>query len=72
MKEGKEITRLEANEIIKDWHNSNKPYKRVVCVWKGQWYDLRDLTDKEIDLFIAKVSGIIPTKENTMNLDFRQ
>lgn len=65
----KKISREEADKIIIDWKNGNNPHKRIVCAWKGQWYDLRELTEKEIDVFTARLTGIVPTKENTLNIN---
>lgn len=65
----KKITRQEANEIIKDWNNSGKPYKRITAVWKGQWYDLRELSEAEINKFIYDLTGIKSTPENTANIE---
>jgi len=57
MIEPKKITREEANTIIADWHNSDKPHKQVVCMWRGQWYDVRELSEQEIMQFAVKMTG---------------
>lgn len=68
MKEGKKITREEADKIIIDWNKGNNPHRRIVCAWKGDWYDLRELNDDEINSFMFKLTGIKPTAENTANI----
>ncbi len=68
MAQAKAITREEANTIIADWAKGNNPHKRITCTWHGQWYDLRELCEEEIDSFIAEITGIKPTPENTLNI----
>lgn len=49
----KKITREEANEIIKD--QMGKDLCKCVICWHGQWYDVRGMSDVEIDNFCLEL-----------------
>lgn len=66
MKEPKKITRAEADVIIAA--QQDQPHARCVAAYKGQWFDIRGLSDIEIVSFMTKLTGITPDLNNTANL----
>lgn len=72
IKHGLKITRERANKILKAWNLGRNPHRRVVCTYKGAWYDLRGLQDPvEVDQFLEYLSGVKITKDNTINIDIK-
>lgn len=63
------ITREQADQIIIDWQKGNNPKKRVVGCYKGQWFDFRSLNEPMIDFAMEIISGVKPTKENTLDIN---
>lgn len=59
MIEPKKITKEEAVAIVIEWHKKHKLYElapATVCC-KGQWYDVRGMTNEEVGAFGEKLLG---------------
>lgn len=53
MAEAIEITREQANEIIAE--QMKHPMRKTTICWKGRWWDIRELSEQEIENFITKI-----------------
>lgn len=69
IKHGLKITRERALKILKKWQMGRHPHRRVISVFRGEWYDIRGLQDPvEVDQFLEYLAGKKITKENTMDI----
>lgn len=69
MKQGAKITKEQANQIIGDWAKANRPKESIVCCYKGQWYDLRDLTSHEKIAFLESLAGVPINQKTAANIE---
>ena len=67
MKQPKQITREQANEIIKD--QAHKPSAKVTIAYRGKWYDIRGVSEDELETFITGLMGRKITEAETGNIN---